>query len=118
MGMPLPMLDLIQKRKVMPARGSQSRSNPRPAKEAILISARADETIPVVARGAVSCVRLVQVAYQLSCQKGFHSTSLRDIAENAEGAVGGIDNHFKDKDDIFSGDGVIDIFLHGHLEPG
>jgi AcrR family transcriptional regulator len=63
-------------------------------------------------RGELTRARLVETAYILFCQKGFHGTSLRDIAEAADVAVGGIYNHFKDKDDIFAA--VLDTYHPYH----
>lgn len=56
----------------------------------------------VTARGENTRAKLLKTAYTLFVQKGFHGTSLRDIAEAAGVAVGGIYNHFKDKEEIFA----------------
>jgi AcrR family transcriptional regulator len=44
---------------------------------------------------------ILHAAHQLFLQNGFHGTSMRQIAQEAGIAVGGIYNHFASKDDIF-----------------
>ena len=44
---------------------------------------------------------ILQSAYLLFLENGFHGTSMRQIAQGAGIAVGGIYNHFASKDDIF-----------------
>jgi AcrR family transcriptional regulator len=44
---------------------------------------------------------ILQSAYQLFLKNGFHGTSMRQIAQGAGIAVGGIYNHFASKDEIF-----------------
>lgn len=44
---------------------------------------------------------LIEAAYQLFNNKGYHATSMRDIADEAGLALGGIYNHFQSKEDIF-----------------
>jgi AcrR family transcriptional regulator len=45
--------------------------------------------------------RLIETAYQLFSEQGYHGTSTRQIAQNAGLALGGIYNHFDSKEDIF-----------------
>jgi AcrR family transcriptional regulator len=45
---------------------------------------------------------ILQSAHQLFLKNGFHGTSMRQIAQGAGIAVGGIYNHFASKDEIFS----------------
>jgi AcrR family transcriptional regulator len=45
---------------------------------------------------------VLQAAYDLFLEKGFAATSMREIAEKAGLALGGIYNHFENKDAIFS----------------
>jgi AcrR family transcriptional regulator len=45
---------------------------------------------------------LLTEASRLFCQKGFHGTSTRDIAEAAGVSLGNIYNHFKSKEEIFA----------------
>ena len=63
-------------------------------------------------RGEATRARLIETAYTLFCRKGFHGTSLRDIADEAGVAVGGIYNHFKDKEAIF--EAVFDAYHPYH----
>ena len=44
---------------------------------------------------------LIQFAYELFVEKGYHGTSMRQIAERSGLALGGIYNHFKGKEEIF-----------------
>ncbi|MEM8861747.1 MAG: TetR/AcrR family transcriptional regulator [Chloroflexota bacterium] len=44
---------------------------------------------------------LIQSAYKLFLQKGYHGTSMRQIAKGANLALGGIYNHFASKEEIF-----------------
>ncbi len=54
------------------------------------------------ARGEVTRERLLEVALDQFVRHGFHGTSMRQIADAAGLAVGGIYNHFASKDDIFA----------------
>ena len=45
---------------------------------------------------------LIEAAYQLFNNKGYHATSMRNIADAAGLALGGIYNHFESKEAIFS----------------
>jgi TetR/AcrR family transcriptional regulator, transcriptional repressor for nem operon len=45
--------------------------------------------------------RIVQESIKLFSLKGFLSTSIQDIMEEAQTSKGGLYNHFKSKDDIF-----------------
>jgi len=53
-------------------------------------------------RGDATRARLLDAAHRLFLQHGYHGTSMRQIADAAGLAVGGIYNHFKTKNDIFS----------------
>jgi AcrR family transcriptional regulator len=44
---------------------------------------------------------IIQAAYQLFLKNGYHGTSMRQIAQSAEIALGGIYNHFNSKEEIF-----------------
>jgi AcrR family transcriptional regulator len=46
--------------------------------------------------------RVIQAAYRLFIEKGYHGTSMRRIAEQAGLALGGIYNHFASKEDILA----------------
>jgi AcrR family transcriptional regulator len=45
---------------------------------------------------------ILQAAYELFLEKGYAATSVREIAERAGLALGGIYNHFENKEAIFS----------------
>jgi AcrR family transcriptional regulator len=45
---------------------------------------------------------ILNTAHRLFMQKGFHGTPMRQIAQEAGIAVGGIYNHFANKDEIFT----------------
>ena len=45
---------------------------------------------------------ILQAAYELFLEKGFAATSVREIAERSDLALGGIYNHFENKAAIFS----------------
>lgn len=53
--------------------------------------------------------RIIQTAHELFIRQGYHGTSMRQIAQNAEVALGGIYNHFSCKEDIFRA-----VFLRYH----
>ena len=46
--------------------------------------------------------KILDAAYGLFLDQGFHATSMRQIANKSGVALGGIYNHFKSKDDIFT----------------
>src|SRR5262245_66287683 len=52
---------------------------------------------------------IIEVAYALFLEKGYNGTSIRDIADRARIAPGGIYNHFAGKEDIFVG-----VFMERH----
>jgi AcrR family transcriptional regulator len=54
-----------------------------------------------VTKGERTRAAIVDAAYQLFLRKGYHGTSMRDIAETAGIALGGIYNHFGTKEDIY-----------------
>lgn len=70
-----------------------------------------DEAAPT--RGDVTRQKLLTAAHQLFLKQGFHGTSMRQIAEEAGVAVGGIYNHFATKEDIFAA--VLDAFHPYHV---
>ncbi|NOY97586.1 MAG: TetR/AcrR family transcriptional regulator [Chloroflexi bacterium] len=45
---------------------------------------------------------IMDAAYDLFLEQGFHATSMRQIAERAGLALGGLYNHFSGKDDLFT----------------
>jgi len=52
-------------------------------------------------RGEHTRQAIVDAAYQLFLEQGFHATSMRQIASKAGVALGGIYNHFASKEAIF-----------------
>ncbi len=52
-------------------------------------------------KGERTRAALIEVSYQLFLSRGYHGTSMRDIAQAAGIALGGIYNHFDTKEDIF-----------------
>ena len=52
-------------------------------------------------KGARTRAALIEAGYQLFIEKGYHGTSMREIAGAAGLALGGIYNHFVNKEDIF-----------------
>lgn len=54
-----------------------------------------------ISKGDRTRLTLIDVAYTLFVEQGFHGTSMRQIAEGAGLALGGIYNHFANKEEIF-----------------
>jgi AcrR family transcriptional regulator len=52
-------------------------------------------------KGERTRARVVRVAQGLFVERGYHGTSMRQIADGAGLALGGIYNHFSSKEDIF-----------------
>src|SRR5512140_3258307 len=52
-------------------------------------------------RGGQTRAGLVSAAYELFLEHGFHGTSMRQIAQRAGLALGGIYNHFTSKEEVF-----------------
>jgi len=65
-----------------------------------------EELIP---RGEHARGEILQAAQRLFVESGFHGTSMRQIAQEAGIALGGIYNHFSSKEDIFTA-----VFLEKH----
>jgi len=55
-----------------------------------------------VSKGEQTRAAIVESAYALFLAKGYHGTSMRQIAERAGLALGGIYNHFASKEEIFA----------------
>jgi AcrR family transcriptional regulator len=55
----------------------------------------------ITTRGEKTRAEIVQAAYRLFLEQGYHGTSMRQIAQEAGIAVGGIYNHFSSKEDIY-----------------
>ncbi len=60
-----------------------------------------DMVPPKTARGEKKRRQIVQAAHKLFIQQGFHATSMRQIANEAEIALGGLYNHFASKEAVF-----------------
>jgi len=54
-----------------------------------------------IKKGEATRLAIEDAAISLFMEQGYHATSMRQIAERADLALGGIYNHFKSKDDIF-----------------
>lgn len=52
-------------------------------------------------KGEVTRIAIEDAAIELFMKNGYHATSMRQIAEQAELALGGIYNHFSSKEEIF-----------------
>jgi len=52
-------------------------------------------------KGERTRARVINAAHRLFIEHGYHGTSMRQIAEQAGLALGGIYNHFASKEDIF-----------------
>jgi len=52
-------------------------------------------------KGEVTRLAIENAAIRLFLDQGYHATSMRQIAEQADLALGGIYNHFSSKDEIF-----------------
>ena len=63
-------------------------------------------------KGEITRERLIEVACDEFVHHGFHATSMRQIADKAGVAVGGIYNHFGSKDDLFAA--VLDAYHPYH----
>lgn len=63
----------------------------------------------IAPRGERTRNDILQAAYQLFLERGFHGTSMRQISQAAGIALGGIYNHFSSKEDIFTA-----VFLERH----
>jgi len=63
-----------------------------------------EKTMPekeTVKKGETTRLAIENAAIQLFLEQGYHATSMRQIADHAELALGGIYNHFSSKDEIF-----------------
>jgi len=57
----------------------------------------------ILTKGERTRLAIEDAAISLFLEQGYHATSMRQIAERAELALGGIYNHFSSKDEIFQG---------------
>jgi len=70
-------------------------------------------TDEVLTKGERTRQAVIEAAYGLFLEKGFSATSMRQIAERAGLALGGIYNHFASKDEIFQ---ALIIAKHPYLQ--
>ncbi len=68
---------------------------------------------PPTARGEATRAKLIEAAHSLFLKHGFHGTSMRQIADKAGLALGGIYNHFANKEEIFAA--VLDAYHPYHI---
>ncbi len=54
-----------------------------------------------IKKGEATRLAIEDAAIQLFLEQGYHATSMRQIAEHAGLALGGIYNHFSSKEEIF-----------------
>jgi AcrR family transcriptional regulator len=66
----------------------------------------------IKSKGARTRNEIIQAAHNLFLERGYHGTSMRQIAKNAGIALGGIYNHFGSKEDIFAA--VLDAYHPYH----
>lgn len=63
----------------------------------------------VPSKGELAAERIVEAAYRLFLEQGYHGTSMRQIAERAGLTLGGIYNHFASKEAIW-----VAVFMAKH----
>lgn len=59
-------------------------------------------TEDILSKGERTRLAIEEAAFQLFMDQGYHATSMRQIADQAELALGGIYNHFSNKEEIFT----------------
>lgn len=62
-----------------------------------------------IKKGEATRTRIVEVAYQLFLEQGYHGTSMRQIVDRAAITMGGVYNHFTGKEAIWEA-----VFLAKH----
>jgi AcrR family transcriptional regulator len=62
-----------------------------------------------LSRGERKRLEILQAAYDLFIEQGYHGTSMRQIAQRAHLALGGLYNHFSSKEELFRA-----VFLEYH----
>jgi AcrR family transcriptional regulator len=62
----------------------------------------ATKTKDVPKKGDITRLEIEEAAFELFMNQGYHATSMRQIADKAELALGGIYNHFSSKEEIFA----------------
>lgn len=56
----------------------------------------------ILKKGEATRLAIEDAAFELFMDQGYHATSMRQIADKAELALGGIYNHFSSKEEIFA----------------
>jgi len=74
------------------------------------------KTKDVPKKGDVTRLAIEEAAFELFMEQGYHATSMRQIADKAELALGGIYNHYSSKEDIFR-DIIIDKHPYKQILP-
>jgi AcrR family transcriptional regulator len=62
----------------------------------------------LISKGEQTRMAIIEAAYAVFLEKGYHGASMRQIADRAQIALGGIYNHFTGKEDIFAA--VLDAY--------
>lgn len=65
---------------------------------------------------ATNAAAILDAANRLFCQKGFHGTSTREVAEAAGVSLGNIYNHFKGKEELFAA--LLERYEAEYFAPG
>lgn len=60
------------------------------------------KTNDIPKKGDITKLAIEEAAFELFMDQGYHATSMRQIADKAELALGGIYNHFSSKEEIFA----------------
>ncbi|RPJ26178.1 MAG: TetR/AcrR family transcriptional regulator [Chloroflexi bacterium] len=60
------------------------------------------KTKDTLKKGDVTRLAIEEAAFELFMKQGYHATSVRQIADEAKLALGGIYNHFSNKEEIFA----------------
>ena len=66
-------------------------------------------TVSSLTRGEQTRTTILQAAHDLFIEQGYHGTSMRQIAQHAKLALGGLYNHFSSKEQVFEA-----VFLTFH----
>jgi AcrR family transcriptional regulator len=67
------------------------------------------KTKDIPKKGDLTRLAIEDAAFELFMEQGYHATSMRQIADKAELALGGIYNHFPGKEELFTA-----IFMDKH----
>lgn len=70
-------------------------------------------TVSIPSRGEQTRTAILQSAHDLFIKQGYHGTSMRQIAQGAHLALGGLYNHFSSKEQVFE---AVFIAFHPYHE--